>query len=117
MTGRFERLGSRSRRALGAGTGDRRLFCRSILYKKYILTVPLLCWRWLQVERAHQVERGGAQAQAVQRGPQVDHVPLLLTTRVKAVEDVLPQGHAEGAVAAVGAMNRTGAAFLRAGAA
>lgn len=68
-----------------------------------LLTVPLLCWlarRGFEVERAHQVERRLTQVQVMQRGPQVDHVSLLLTTRLEAVEDVGVEVDAEGAAAA-----------------
>ena len=58
-----------------------------------------------------------AQVQVVQRRPQVDHVALLAAPRVEALEDVVVEVHAEGAAAAVAAMDRTGAAPLRAAAA
>ena len=80
--------------------------------------MPLLCCRRrLQVEGLHQIESGGAHVQAIQSGPQVDHVSLFLTSRFEAMEDVLCQVDAEGAASAIGAVDRTGAAFLGAGAA
>ena len=86
-------------------------------YRRRLLTVPLLCslnGRGFQVECPHQVERGLAQVEMVQRGPQVDDVPFFLAGRIETVEDVVMEVHAEGAAASVGAMDRTGAAFLRA---
>src|SRR6516165_664893 len=79
------------------------------------LTVPLLCsGRRLQAEGANQIQGGVAQAHPVQRRPQVDHVPLALTLGVKALVLVQVQVHAEGAAAAIAAMNRAGTAPLRA---
>ena len=65
------------------------------------------------MERLHQVERGFAEAQVVDRGPQVDHVALLPAAGVEAVEHVLVEVHAERRAAAVAAMDRAGAAPLR----
>src|SRR5262245_29509625 len=56
------------------------------------LTFPLLCsvaGGWLEVEGAHQVQRGITQLEVVQRRPQVDDVPLLATACLKTVEHVL----------------------------
>src|SRR4051794_30506561 len=78
------------------------------------LTVPLLCsGRRLQAERAHQVQRRGAQFQAVQRRPQVDDVALGGAAGVKAREGVGVQVDTQGAAAAVAAVDRAGAAALR----
>jgi hypothetical protein len=63
-----------------------------------------------------QVERGGARRQAADGGPQVDDVALGRAGGVEALIDVVVQAHAEGAAAGVTAVDRTGAAPLRAGA-
>src|ERR1043165_8228720 len=64
---------------------------------------PLLCYRsgcrW-QMKGAHQVQGGVPQRQAMDRRPQVDHVPLLATVRV-ATEDILGQVDAEASAAVV----------------
>src|ERR1019366_5919602 len=81
------------------------------------LTVPLLCWlRWRRFEskRTHEVQRRLAQILVMQRGPQIDHVSLLLTARAEALEDVVIEVHAEGAATTVRAMDWAGAALLRA---
>ena len=52
----------------------------------------------------------------MQRGPQIDHVSLLLATDAEALEDVFVEVHAEGAATTVGAVDGAGAALLRAGA-
>src|SRR5262249_20871013 len=92
---------------------------RELSYLQRRLTVPLLCspgCRRLEVEGLHQVERGLAQVQVVQGGPQVDDVALLLAARIEAVEDVLVEVDAEGAAAAVAAVGRARAAPLGTGA-
>src|SRR5262245_9684594 len=81
------------------------------------LTVPLLCCRArdrFEVERLHQVERRVAQGQLMDTRPQVDDVALVAAPRGEALEDVVGQMHAEGAAARVAAVDRTGAAALRA---
>src|SRR5437773_10795182 len=78
------------------------------------LTVPLLCCRWPQIERSHQIQRCVAHAHLVQRRPQVDHVPLALATGIEALVLVEIEVDAEGAATAIAAMDRTGAARLHA---
>jgi hypothetical protein len=79
------------------------------------LTVPLLCsWGGFEVEGLHQVNGSLAQGHLVQGGPQVDDVAFLGAGRALALEDVVGQLDAEGSAAAVGAVDRTGAAPLRA---
>src|ERR1035438_4690135 len=83
------------------------------------LTVPLLCclrWRGFECKRAHEVQRRLTQVLVMQRGPQIDHVSLLLTARAEALEDVVIEVHAEGSATAVRAMDWAGATLLRAGA-
>ena len=46
-------------------------------------------------------------------GPQVNHVALLAALRVEALKHVVVEVDAEGAAAAIAAMDRTGAAPLR----
>src|SRR6516225_6342320 len=78
----------------------------SLLIPHRSSTVPLLCCRrWFEVKRARQVEGGGAEVEAVQGGPQVDHVPLLLAAHLETLEDVLRQMDAEGSAAAIGAVD------------
>ena len=77
------------------------------------LTLPLLCCgRGFEVERADQVEGGIAQGHHLDTGPEVNDVALLAAGGVEAVEDVVAEVDAEGAAAAVAAMNRAGAAAL-----
>ena len=65
----------------------------------------------------HEVERPlDPEILAMQRGPQIDHVSLLLATDAEALEDVFVEVHAEGAATTVRAMDWAGAALLRAGA-
>ena len=83
------------------------------------LTVPLLCWlRWrgFECKCVHEVQRRLTQVLVMQRGPQIDHVSLLLATGAEALEDVVIEVHAEGAATTVRAMDWAGAALLRAGA-
>ena len=65
----------------------------------------------------HEGQRGLTQVQVMQGGPQVDHVPFLLALRVEALKDVLIEVDAKSSATPVGAMDRTGAALLRTGAA
>ena len=81
------------------------------------LTVPLLCWfRWrgFESKRVHEVQRRLTQILVMQRGPQIDHVSLLLATGAEALEDVVIEVHAEGAAMTVRAMDGAGATALRA---
>src|SRR5262249_61573951 len=79
-------------------------------------TAPLLCsaaGNWFEPERPHQVERRRTQRQPVDRGPEVDDVPLLAALFVEALEDVGLEVDAEGPAPGVAAMQRTGTASLR----
>src|SRR5262249_45656456 len=77
-------------------------------------TLPLLCsWSRFEVEGVHQVECCLAQILVVECGPQVDHVALLLTGGVEAMEHVGRVIHAERAATSVGAMDRACTALLR----
>src|ERR1700738_3943446 len=115
MTERFERswhLLQRAPRAPGRHT--------DFQHRQPFVTLPLLCsvlWSRLQVEGFHQVDGGCTQGHLVQGRPQVDHVALLAALRVKTLEHVVFEVHAEGSAATVGAMNGTRAAAMRAGAA
>src|SRR5262245_54958385 len=80
------------------------------------LTVPLLYsarWRWLELERPHQVQRRLAQAHLPQSRPQLDHVPLFAAAAVEAAEHVLAQVHAERPAPPVAPVDRAGATPLR----
>jgi len=82
-----------------------------------LLTVPLLCslrWRGFECKRAHEVQRCLTQILVMQRGPQIDHVSLLLTAGAEALKGVVIEVHAEGAATTVRAMDWAGAAHLRA---
>ena len=89
---------------------------RTTSYRWPFLTVPLL-WslrrRRFDAKRADQIQGGVTQTQAVQRGPKIDHVPLLLTARLEAMEDVVTHVDAARAASSVGAMDRTCATLLR----
>src|SRR5262245_57889916 len=70
------------------------------------LTVPLLCsGGGFEGEGLHEVECGVAQRQAAHGGPQVDDVALGGAAGVEALEDVIAEVDAEGAAAAVAAMD------------
>src|SRR6516165_11793655 len=109
MTVRFERLllhSPRARTAVAEGASA----SRKTTYTEPCLTVPLLCWRGgLELEGCDQIHGGLTQAQAVQRGPQVDDVALVAARLVEALEDVVAEVDAEGASAGVAAVDRTGA--------
>ena len=81
-----------------------------------LLTFPLLCClarRRFEGKRTHEVQGRLTQILGMQRGPQVDHVALLLATGAEALEDVVVEVHAEGAAMAVRAMDGAGTALLR----
>src|SRR5271166_1351846 len=83
------------------------------------LTVPLPCSlrrRGFECKRVYEVQRRLTQILVMQRGPQIDHVALLLAPGAEALEDVVIEVHAEGAAMTVRAMDGAGAAFLHAGA-
>ena len=51
-----------------------------------------------KLEGFRQVQGGFVQRQSMDRGPQVQHVPLERTIRVKALKDVLAQVDGEGSL-------------------
>ena len=100
------------------GRRARRVYlCKGGVGGSLISTVPLLgSLPRFEIERADQVERGGAERHATDTGPQVDHIAFLAAAGVKAVKDVLFQVHAEGAATTIAAVDRAGPAALGAAA-
>src|SRR5262249_17830210 len=102
-----------ARRAAWTAPLLRRFFY--FLTLNHSLTVPLLCsavWGRFQPERLHQIQRRLPQRPAVNRRPQVDHIPLLPAALVETMEDVLVEVDAEGAAPRIAPMQRTGTAPL-----
>src|SRR5262249_2762295 len=67
-------------------------------------------------QTSRPVQRRGPQVLSVQCRPQVDHVPVAVALRVEALVLVQLLVDAEGAAAAIAAVDGTGTAFLRPGA-
>src|SRR5262245_11109025 len=105
------------RRGAHGGRAQRPTPDSSRASREPFLTVPLLCCRagnGFQAEGLYQIKGGVAQGQAVDAGPQVDHVSLAAALPGEALEDAVGEVHTEGAAACVAAVDRTGAAALRA---
>src|SRR5262245_39842102 len=108
MTGFFSPLGAApARTPNGPASGGR--FGGAAVLQPCPLTVPLLCClgrRGLQSESPHQVLGRLAQAHLPDRGPQVDHVPLLAAATVEAAEHVVVEVDAERPASAVACVDR-----------